>query len=180
VRLFCATVLLLAVRAWAAGDSDVDGALEQRVKAAYLYRFTEFVIWPPEAFANEDTPLVIAIAGSSAFARELGDIVAGRSGAGRRIEVRSIPDPAASLGSAHILFIPASERVRLAQFIRVAGARTLIVTETEGALALGSVINFVIVDGRVRFEVSLKAAETRGLRLSARMLAVAHSVLGGP
>jgi hypothetical protein len=52
----------------------------------------------------------------------------------------------------------------------------LIVSESPGALRQGSIVNFVVVDGRVRFDVSLEAAERRGLRLSSRLLAVAKSV----
>jgi hypothetical protein len=37
-------------------------------------------------------------------------------------------------------------------------------------------INFRLVDGRVRFEVSLGAAEKGGLKISSRMLQVALAV----
>ena len=55
----------------------------------------------------------------------------------------------------------------------------LTVTESDGALSQGSMINFVIVDRRVRFEVGLESAEKNGLRLSSRLLAVAQQVRTG-
>ena len=55
----------------------------------------------------------------------------------------------------------------------------LVVTESEGALADGSMVNFVLVDGRVRFEVGLDAARRGGLTLSSRLLAVAQQVHSG-
>jgi hypothetical protein len=180
MRFLCAVLLVCFAAPAFAAEAEVDRALEQRVKAAYLYRFTEFVTWPVDSFSAEDAPLVIAIAGSSGFADEVASVTAGRSVDGRRLEVRRLVEPGPSGGFAHILFIPASERGRLVHFIRAAGPRTLVVTETQGALSHGSVINFVLVDGRVRFEVSLEAAEKRALKLSARMLAVAQSVRGGP
>ena len=54
----------------------------------------------------------------------------------------------------------------------------LVVTESEGALEQGSAINFVVLEDRVGFEVSLEAAERTGHRISARLLAVARRVLG--
>ena len=54
----------------------------------------------------------------------------------------------------------------------------LIVTESDDALQHGSIINFVIVDGQVRFEVSLDAARRRNIHLSSRLLSVAHTVVG--
>jgi hypothetical protein len=53
------------------------------------------------------------------------------------------------------------------------------VTESADGLRNGSVINFIIVDGQVRFEVSLEAAQRRNLRLSSRLLSVAHTVHTG-
>jgi hypothetical protein len=80
-----------------------------------------------------------------------------------------------------MIFFADTDRARLRDLIRIAPRTALIVTETEGGLAQGSVINFVVVEGRVRFEISLESAEKRNLRLSSRLLAVAHAVrVGGP
>jgi hypothetical protein len=88
--------------------------------------------------------------------------------------------PADPLTGLHALFIGASDHARMATLARTALARgILVISESEDALDQGSVINLVLVDGRVRFEVSLEAAERAGLRLSSRMLAVAHLVRMG-
>ena len=41
-------------------------------------------------------------------------------------------------------------------------------------------INFVVAERRVRFEIALDAAEKSGLKLSSRLLAVAQQVTGTP
>jgi hypothetical protein len=56
----------------------------------------------------------------------------------------------------------------------------LTVTESEGALAQGSIINFTLDEQRVRFEVSLYAAELSRIRLNSRLLAVAQRVSRSP
>ena len=48
------------------------------------------------------------------------------------------------------------------------------ISESEGALGLGSVINLVLADGRVRFEVALDSAEKSRIKISSRMLALSH------
>jgi hypothetical protein len=53
------------------------------------------------------------------------------------------------------------------------------VTESPGALDQGSMINFVVADRRVKFEIALDTAEKAGLVLSSRLLAVAMRVLKG-
>ncbi len=162
---------------WAQGEAEQE--LERRVKAAFLYRFTEFVTWPEEHLPDPGQPFVIAVIGPDNIADELRQVVAGRAIHGRPVEVRRLSDEG-GLATEHIVFISDSARRRLPQIIRAAPREALIVTESDGALAHGSIINFVLVDGRVRFEIALDSVERRGLRLSSRLLAVAQAVRTGP
>jgi hypothetical protein len=168
-------VLMLCTLPKAQAQTEAERALEHRVKAAYLYRFTEFVTWPEASLARPDAPLVITVVGREAVAEELRAIALGRSVDGHPLELRRGSDPDA-LRSSHMIFFADMDRTRLRELIRSAPRTAVIVTETEGALTLGSIINFVVVEGRVRFEISLEAAEKRNLRLSSRLLAVAHAV----
>jgi YfiR/HmsC-like len=169
-----------AVLAPAAGIAASEGerALERRVKAAFLYRFTEFVTWPEAAFARAESPFTIVVVGRDAFADELRQTTAGRTVQGRAVEVRRIGEGEA-MPAAQMVFIPESEKPRLREWIRQAPRQALVVTEAEDALGHGSVINFILVEGRVRFEISLESAEKRGLRMSSRLLAIAQGVRTG-
>jgi hypothetical protein len=172
------TALALAPPSPARADEE-STALERRVKAAFLYKFAGYVEWPAAAFDSAQAPVNIAVMGDDAIAAELEQLVVGRTSGGRPVAVRRIESLDDS-GPLHILFIGRSESGRLRSLIRGAGTRAvLIVTETPGALAMGSMINFVLADGRVRFEVALAAVEKRGLSLSSRLLAVARSVVTG-
>ena len=55
----------------------------------------------------------------------------------------------------------------------------LVVTDADDGLALGGIINFRLVDRRVRFEISLEAADRNDLTVSSRLLAVALRVRKG-
>jgi hypothetical protein len=78
---------------------------------------------------------------------------------------------------ADVLFVSAQWKKKLSALVDEHGRDpVLVVTEGEGALERGSVINFLVVEGNVRFEVSLPAAEQRGLKLSSRLLSVALRV----
>lgn len=55
----------------------------------------------------------------------------------------------------------------------------LTITDVDGGIEHGSVITFVQVDGRVRFEVNVAVAEKSGLRLSSRLLTVATGIKQG-
>ena len=161
-----------------AAQAEAERVLERRVKAAFLFRFTEFVMWPASAFAKPDSPFTIAVVGRDGMLEELRQITAGRVVHGRAVEVRSVPegDP---MPPAQIVFVAESEKTRVRDWIRLAPKSALIVTESEGALAQGSIINFIIAESRVRFEIALETAEKRGLRMSSRLLAVAQTVRTG-
>lgn len=158
------------VRAHAAPDA----YSVESVKAAFLYRFLEYVEWP--SGTSTEGPLVIAVLGDDALGAELHRNVRGRSAQGREVRVRNVASVQEGI-DAQVLFVSAQWKKRLAA---IADSHThdpvLVVTEGDGALERGSVINFLVVDGNVRFEISLPAAEQRGLKLSSRLLNVALRV----
>lgn len=172
-RLLVAFVLLAA--AWTARAQDAP-VTEDSVKAAFLYKFPGFVDWPPHVLTRHDEPVVIGVVGGEDVLTELNAIADARKSS-RPLTVRRVRD-ARELTGMHVLFIGSRERARAADLIRAANAAgVLTVTEWEGALRMGSVINFVTTsDGRVRFEISLEPAEKNNLKLSSRLLAVAQQV----
>ena len=173
-------VLAAALAALAAGlpvaaaAQDDAAVLERRVKGALLHRFIAYVDWPDNAFSRPDAPFVIGIVGNDALAAELESFVAGRTAEKRPIAVRRLR-PADNLKDVQLLFVNRSEMNQLERVARGAGS-ALIVTEWPGALQQGSVINFMVVDGQLRFEISLESARQRNLRFSSRLLSVAHDV----
>ena len=162
----------------ASGAAPDAPALERRVKAAFLYKFLGYAEFPPNAFTEPGGPLLIAVVGSDDMAAELSRIAAGRVVAGRPIVVRRVADNEA-LPPAHLLFVAGGDGERCARVLRAASGAFLTVTECEGGLRQGSVINFRIIDERVRFVVSLVAAYRKNVKLSSRLLTVANRVQKG-
>ena len=177
VALIKRTLLIAALLATATALGQGDRALEPQIKAAFLYKFGGFIEWPAGAFARADSTFSIGVLGAESVAAELERLVAGRTVQGRPIAVQKLKrgDPLAGL---HLLFIGRSEAPRLAEILAAAkGHPLLIVTETEDALARGSMINFITVEDKVRFDVALPQAERGHLRISSRLLAVARKVI---
>jgi len=153
---------------------------ESTVKAAFLYKFAGYVQWPDAPTGAAATPIMIGVVGASDFAQELSQITQGRTVSDRPINVRRLAD-GDSIEDLHILFIAQEEKARLQDLLAaVRGRPILTVTESEGALSDGSIINFTVDEQRVRFEVSLYAAQLSQLRLNSRLLAVARQVYRVP
>ena len=154
-------------------------ARERRVKAAFILKFAGFVEWPETAFPQPFTAVTIAVIGDDELAAELSAITAGRAVEGRPLTIlktRSLE----AVADAHMVFVGRAEIARLPQLAKLARARpVLILTDAPNALAQGSMINFMLVERRVKFEIHLEEAERHGLKLSSRLLAVAQSVRRG-
>lgn len=153
---------------------------EYQVKAAFLYKFLSFVEWPAAVFRHGDAPIVIGVLGAEPLAEELSRVVVSRTVNGRTVTVRRISggDPVSDL---HVLFVGRTQGARLSAIVAAApGQALLVVTESTDGLSAGSIINFLVVDDRVRFDVALYRAEQTGLRISARLLSVARKVLASP
>jgi hypothetical protein len=167
-------------------------ASERTIKAAFLFKFAEYVDWPaapvqpvdsPFGVAPidpADSPFVFGVLGSGALADDLLRMTADRTVNQRPIRVRRLT-PGEVIDDLQVLFIAADERGRLDELLSSARGRPILtVTESEGALGNGSMINFTVTGERVRFEVSLDAAQASSLRLSSRLLAVAERVYQSP
>lgn len=153
---------------WAQTEEATD---EAHVKAAFLYKFTGYVDWPDSAFDRPDAPFVIGVQGSPPLLGELSQLTTGRKVRERSILVRKVQAGDSSAGL-NVLFVGRAEAVR-----SDASRPVLIVTEADGGIPRGSMINFLIVDRHVRFEIALPSVEKAGLRMSSRLLAVAQRVV---
>ena len=168
---------LAAGASWAADDRQGDwldgGETELRTKALYLYQLGAFVAWPARAFPAAESPVVIGLLDADAVADELSRVVDGRRLQGRPVALRRLP-PGDPVGSVHVLFLGRGADAATVGALR--GQPVLTVADTSVPASVRSMVRFLKVDGRLRFDVSLKAAEQASLGISARLLAVAHRV----
>lgn len=147
---------------------------EAAVKAAFLFRFAGYVEWPGDPATRE--PFEFAIVGGEDVAAELRRRLPGHAINGRPTVVREHSRPADAVSAEIVYLGPGRARSLTDLQPRLGG--TLVVTDEERGLAAGAAINFVRDSDRVRFEVSLRAAERAGLRLRAGLLSVAARVEG--
>jgi len=151
-------------------------ATEYQVKAAFLYNFAKFVEWPPASFAGPAGPLEICVLGQDPFGEELRSITQDKLVNGHRLEVRHVDD-AQQARSCHILFVASSEKGQLKLILEsLHGSSVLTVGDSKGFTEHGGMINFVLEDDRVKFDVNRKAAEEAGLKISSKLLSVAKAV----
>jgi len=186
----CLLALLLACAAGAASAHSMQSSvqaspkppavsLEYAVKATYLYKLAPFVNWPPEEFTSADVPFKICVVGDDPFNDYLENAVAGRRFGAHPFEVRRLAS-LTSGANCQIAFIshPASQSTRQA-LDAVSGKPVLTVIDST-APDRGGIVQFVIRQGRVGFEINAAAAAHNHLTISSKLLSLALAVRGAP
>ncbi len=157
-----------------AQDSSVSS--EYLIKAGFIYNFANLVQWPGNAFPQADSPIVIGIFGEDPFGTVLDRVLAGKKVNGRIFLVKRLKS-VADLKECHIVFVSSSEMAHLAEAIHaVKGMPILTIGEIPGFARSGGIINLVLEDNKVHFEVNVEAAKEADLNISSRLLALARIV----
>ena len=111
-----------------------------------------------------------------ALARSLAQVAEGKEVGGRPLQVRAV-EPGEELDSLHILFIGADARSRAGELIEaVEGRPVLTVSDDPAVHARGTMVNFVVVDQRVRFDIAVAPVRRSSLHMSALMMTAAREV----
>jgi hypothetical protein len=170
-----ALALLLTCVSANAHAADVNQA-----KANLLYNIAKFVEWPGfKPHTDMEVPLVFTILGEDELAVALAGVLSSRTVNGHPVFVRFARRPQDAKGS-QILYVAASEFARLGDVLAVVDtAAVLTVSDAPGFAAQGGMVGFTAEGERVRFEVNLNQAEKTGLKLSAKLLALAKLVESG-
>jgi hypothetical protein len=151
----------------------------QQVEAVFLFYFTQFVDWPPGAFAGPRSPIVIGVLGDDPFDGSLDQAVAGERVNGRPIVVRRLQHLAGA-AACHILYISRSEAAQLPRILSaLKGRDVLTVSSLERFSRRGGMIRFVLVDRHVRLRINARAARAAGLTLSSKLLGAAAAAAPG-
>jgi hypothetical protein len=165
---------VLALAAWVPLRAHAQAFAADAVKAAFLHRFASYVEWPPEAIGNG--AFVIGVVGAEGVARNLDQLLPGVTVQGRRAEVRRVTRPA-ELDGVHIVYF-GPDMLGRARDLRDAALQrpVLLVTDGDVGFRNGGVVNFVESESKVRFEVSLAAANRARLKIDSALLSVAARV----
>ena len=149
---------------------------EYQVKAAYLYNFAKFIQWPPEAFANEQSPLFLCIVGEDPFGQPLDGIAQGKMINGHALMVRRTTN-LDDLKTCQIVFIGTGDKKRLSDLLRrLKGSSALAVGESREFAGMGGSIQFYLENDRIRFSINVDALQRAHLTASSKLLALAKIV----
>jgi hypothetical protein len=167
----CGLVLSsLALASMASGQA-VD---EYEIKAAFLYNFTKFVEWPSSP--SSDT-FNICILGDNPFGSFLDQLVKGKTAYSRAVQIRKLKDPVEAR-QCQIVFVRREEETKAIKVIEaVRGMPVLTVSDRRRFSRLtGGIVSLLMGEGHVSVGINFQAAQSAGLKISAKLMSLAKSV----
>jgi len=173
--LAVAVIAAMGLMAFAPGASD-SSMLEYQVKAAYLSKFGIFIDWPKTTFDTPQSPVVLCLVGADPFGDTLDKIVQGQHIGNRPVVIRRLKAVARDSGCT-ILYAGGSDEQSVDQALAaVNGLGVLTVTDSVPDSHAPGIVEFVVQDNRVRFNIDDQAAAKNGITISSHLLSLALNV----
>jgi hypothetical protein len=148
---------------------------EYEVKAGFMYNFPKFIEWPGDTFSGTTKAITLCVVGTDPFGKALGSID-NKTVQNRRLEIKYTAR-SRDLKMCSILFISGSEKESLPQILEILkGAATLTIGDTRGYAQQGVIINFVMEQNKVGFEINAESARQAKLTISSKLLKLAKTI----
>lgn len=150
---------------------------EAKIKAAYLYQFIRYVRWPRDAFDGAKSPIVVGSIGGDPVNTYLAAIAKSRSAGSRQLVYQPISNITAAR-ACHIVFVSDSaDRKTVESIIRDLGDEpVLLVGEEPRFLDRGGIICFMVVNNKIRLQLSIRSAANHQLKISSQLAKLAQIV----
>jgi hypothetical protein len=142
------------------------------LKAAFLFNFTKFISWP---HADGSSKLTVCIMNSKEVAHAVEAVTKGKTVDGRQVIVQQLSFPA-GLETCQLLFIGNNGKKMEEILMEAKKLPIVTVGEDEKFLRRGGMINFVLEEGKLRFEINTDAANRAGINISSKLLSLAKIV----
>jgi len=179
VRISKVLVLAVLFALGFAGGSSTAGENEtrlQQIKAAYVYKFAGYVDWPAPPREERAAAFTVGVLGDNPFGSALFALES-RTYGDEPVAVRQIAS-VAEASSCHVLLISDSESGRLEEIVAALhGQSVLTVSEIDGFVEAGGMIQLMVHKNKVRFSINLIAARQAKLNIHASLLALARHVI---
>ena len=142
-----------------------------KIQTIFMYNFSKYIEWPAETSQGE---FVIGIIGPEELVKEVENMANIKSTEGRKFVVKQISSPAEA-DQLHILLISSKDDQHIpAAVARYEGSPTLVVSQSDNALAMGSCVNFLVnAQGKMQYELNEDRIKGKGLKIASSLLSLA-------
>jgi hypothetical protein len=157
-------LVFLSVTAGISMGQDVKIVSMTKYLSNCLYNFSRNINWPEDKKSGD---FVISIVGSKELFTEMSKLTQNMKVGMQPIQVKYFSTVNELNGFQHMVFVAEWQSSKINLLMqKITGSSTLVVTETEGMIAKGSMINFVPVEGIMKFEMNREGLKKNNLMAS--------------
>jgi hypothetical protein len=164
-----AAVLSLAMGAAGQGRG-VQSAQESDLRAALVIGFARFTEWP----VTRDGPLVIGVVGSPEMTTALERVANQKLVNGRAVVIRQWK-PGSPVAGCQILYFGRLPAAHLGEALAEVRGPVLTMGEEARFLSAGGAVYLFEEDGRMSFEVNLRALQLANVNISSKLLRLGYT-----
>jgi hypothetical protein len=144
-------------------------AQELKSKATFTLNFIRYIDWSNKQKTGD---FIIGVLGNRDFAAILGEQASGKKLGNQDILIKEFKS-VAEITPCQVIYI--SKTLNFNKYAPTitemcGGKNFLLITESEGLINSGSMINFVLVGGVVKYEVSVSNASKLGITINSKLL----------
>jgi len=169
IFLFCVLLLI------SFSSSAQESASVSKYKSIFTLSFIRYIGWPEETRQGD---FVIGVVKNKEIAKWLRDLSKGKKFGYQNVVIKEFKSPN-EISDCQVLYL--SGNVSLSKYAatiinKLGGKNTLIISEKNGATKYGSMINFVIKDEKLKFEINKTNASNFGLQISSKLGGMANAI----
>lgn len=142
--------------------------------AMFIYHFTKYINWPENDSNGEFT---IGILGKSPLKEELQLLLKNKTINNQKVSIRPLKETSDDNKFCDIIFIAESESNAIKTISSMVEHHpVLLITEKQGLIQKGAAINFLVINEKLRFEISKTCITNHNLKVSNELLKLATDV----
>lgn len=150
---------------------------EYRLKAAFLYRISQFVEWPEPESESAERAFHICVLGSNPFGESLRELSTRTHG--KRPIALLFPATAREARACQMVYLESAGKKAVGELAAgLADLPVLTVGGSEQFVDQGGGVGFVVEGGKLRLEINLDALRRANLKPSAKLIEVAVRLVG--
>lgn len=166
IKIFLSLIFIFGLFSFQNTPTMKDTDTTAIVKAAYIYNFAKLIDWPS---SNKKGNFIIGVYGQTNVYQELINKYSAKRIGTQDIEIKKLSETP-DVGDVHVLFIAKNNTKDLKSILNfIEFEPVLVITEEDNTLLRGSIINFLIINNSLKFELNISEAQNRQLIVGSRL-----------
>ncbi len=169
--IFLLTFFILSNMAFSQADANKMAKI--KLKGMFIYSFAKNVYWPQKHSKGD---FVVAVYGDKDIFNQLNSSYTDKLVGNQKIKVKFF-NSLNEINECHMLFVSKQKSSSISQIKNGLSQYTLLVSEGENLASTGSMINFIYIQSRLKFQVNKTKAEKNDLKIGQTLTKLAHSII---